>query len=241
MLWPVTPELVPPPPSGRVFRTERRVRVADADEHGRLRLDAVARFVQDIGSDDVTDAGLDPATPWVIRRSAVRVEGWPQLGERLEVATWCGGIGSRWAERRVSFVGRDSRVEVATLVIHLDGTGRPARVPDVFHERYGEAAQGRTLSSRLSLPAPSEGAGRRPWPLRSTDLDVMGHVNNAIPWAVVEDEHHRWGELPTEATVEWLGAIEAGDEVEVVTAGELLWLAVGGAVRVAAQSSASSR
>jgi acyl-ACP thioesterase len=241
MLCPVTPVIVPPPPSGRVFRTERVVRVADADERGRLRLDALARFVQDIGSDDVADAGLDPTTPWVIRRSAVEIEGWAQLGDRLAVRTWCGGIGSRWAERRVSFEGSAGRMEVATLVVHLDGAGRPARVPAIFHEIYGEATQGRTLTSRLSLPPPGDDATTRPWPLRSSDLDVMGHVNNAVPWAAVEDELHRQGAIATAAVVEWLGPIEIGDEVELRTHDDLLWLVVGGQARVAAQSSASSR
>ena len=119
--------LVPRPPVGRVYETSRRVRVADADDRGRLRLDAVARFVQDVGNDDVADAGLDPTVPWVVRRSEVEVDGWPQLGERLEVATWCGGTGSRWAERRVSFRSSSGVLDVATLVVHLDRSGQIGR------------------------------------------------------------------------------------------------------------------
>src|SRR5438309_6754250 len=120
--------MVPRPPEGRVFETSRRVRVADAAPDGRLRLDAVARFVQDIGNDDVADAGHDVNVPWVVRRSEVRVDGRPRLGERLAAATWCGGTGSRWAERRVSFTSPSGAVDVATLVIHLDGAGRPAKL-----------------------------------------------------------------------------------------------------------------
>jgi len=235
--------IVPRPATGRVYETTRRVRVADADETGRLRLDAVARFVQDVGNDDVADAGLDPNIPWVVRRSEVAAHGWPQLGERLRIATWCGGTGSRWAERRVTFAGDSGTIEVATLVVHLDASGRPARLPSWFDEIYAAAAQGRTLTSRLTLPGPPEGAASRPWPLRSTDLDVMGHVNNAVTWAAVEDEWHRRGVLPEAVTVEWSGSLEADDEVAVLTSGDALWLAVDGAVRVAAlaQSSASTR
>ena len=215
------------------------MRVADADPTGRLRLDAVARFVQDIGNEDVADAGLDPNVPWVVRRSHVVVDGWPKLGDRLSVATWCGGVGTRWAERRVSFVAESgATVDTATLVIHLDRRGRPSRLPEWFDEIYAEAAQGRALSSRLTLPPPPEGAAGRAWPLRSTDLDVMGHVNNAISWAAIEDECARLGMVPDGVTVEWAGSIEGDDTVEVrsapVEAGLGIWLMVGSQVRIAA-------
>ena len=230
--------MVPRPPSGRVYETSRRVRVADADPTGRLRLDAVARFVQDIGNEDVADAGLDPNIPWVVRRSHAAVDGWPQLGDRLSVATWCGGVGGRWAERRVSFASESGAcVDIATLVIHLDKAGRPARLPGWFEEVYAEAAQGRTLSSRLLLPSPPDDVDRRVWPLRSTDLDVMGHVNNAITWAAIEDECDRRGASPAHVTVEWSGSLERGDTVELVSgaiADDLgVWLEVDGTIRVA--------
>jgi hypothetical protein len=84
--------------------------------------------------------------------------------------------------------------------------------------------------------------------VRSTDLDVMGHVNNAVTWAAVEDECARRGVLPVAATVEWTGALEASDAIELRSTPTGVWLVVGGAVRVAAellaspsQSSASSR
>lgn len=226
--------LVPRPPVGRVFETSRRVRVADADPGGRLRLDAVARFVQDIGNDDVADAGLDPNVPWVVRRSEVAVDGWPQLGERLEVATWCGGTGSRWAERRVSFRSGSGVLDVATLVVHLDRSGRPARLPDWFESTYAEAACGRTLTSRLVLPGPPDDAEVRPWPTRSTDLDVMGHINNAVTWAAIEDECHRRAILPSTFAVEWSGALEVTDDIALRSTPKGAWLTVADAVRVAA-------
>ena len=227
--------LVPRPEVGRVFETTRRVRVADADPTGRLRLDAIARFVQDVGNDDVADAGLDPNIPWVIRRSEVSVDGWPRLGERVAIATWCGGTGSRWAERRVRFATASGLVDTATLVVHLDGLGRPARLPDWFESTYAEAAVGRTLNSRLVLPGPPDGAPSRPWAVRSTDLDVMGHVNNAVAWAAVEDECARRGVLPVAAVAEWSGALDGAGAVELRSDGAGLWLVEDGMVRVAAR------
>jgi len=65
-----------------VFRAGRRVRLADADPTGRLRLDACARYLQDIGNDDTTDSGMDHAdTTWVVRRAVVDVHRRPRWGE----------------------------------------------------------------------------------------------------------------------------------------------------------------
>ena len=43
------------------------------------------------------------------------------------------------------------------------------------------------MSSRLSLPAPPPEAPSTPWPIRAADLDVFGHVNNAVAWTVFEE------------------------------------------------------
>ncbi|MEA3018681.1 MAG: hypothetical protein QOI47_205, partial [Actinomycetota bacterium] len=56
------------------------MRLADADPTERLRLDALARFLQDVGNDDTADAGHDTATPWVARRTTVEADGWPRIG-----------------------------------------------------------------------------------------------------------------------------------------------------------------
>jgi hypothetical protein len=51
-------EMVGPPSAGRTFAGRRRVRLGDCSPGGRLRLDAAARYVQDLSDDDTRDAGL---------------------------------------------------------------------------------------------------------------------------------------------------------------------------------------
>lgn len=234
-------DLAPRPERGRVFETTGRVRLGDADPAGRLRLDALARTLQDLGNDDLADAGLDPSSPWLARRSVVVAERWPQLGEATDLATWCGGTGSRWAERRSSVrTATGAVVDVATLWVFVDG-GRPARLPQWFADTYGEACRGRTVSSRLTLPPPPEDAPARPWAIRAADLDVLGHVNNAATWAAVEEECARGGIVPRRATLEYHAPIEWGDDVELrserLDGGLRLWLVVDGATRAAAEVS----
>lgn len=232
-------DLVPEPEVGRRYAASRRVRLADADPRGRLRLDALARLLQDVGNDDLADAGLDNRSPWVARRTVVEADRCPRLGARMTLTTWCGALGSRWAERRTSITSDDGgRAEVASLWVFLDGASRPARLPPWFLETYAEAAQGRVVTSRLSHPPPPAQAASRPWAVRSTDLDVLGHMNNAATWSAVEDEAWRRGIVPRRAELEYHAAIDPDDVIELRSTtdetGVRLWLTVGASVRASA-------
>lgn len=214
---------VPLPDRGRTFSASRRVRLGDVSPNGRLRLDALAEYVQDVSNDDTVDAGLRDDMAWVVRRTVVEVHAEARLREQLELTTFCGGTGGRWAERRVVVRGdRGAHIETATLWVHLDlSTGRPIPLPAQFHELYDEAAGGRTVRARLRHGSPDlshPGISRAPWPLRFCDFDVMDHVNNAVSWAALEEERapRRHLRAPVRAEVEYRDAIERGHRVERV-------------------------
>jgi acyl-ACP thioesterase len=212
---------IPPLPGSRVFETSRPVRLGDADATGRLRLDALARHLQDVATDDYTAAGLgDEPVVWVVRRAAFRILRWPRYLERVSYATFCGGIGRQWAERRTAGRGdAGGHVEAAVLWAALDSrSGRLSALPAGFATTWGVGA--RRVSARLQLDAPPPEAGGRPWALRSTDLDVLGHVNNACHWEAVEDELARVlpGRIPVAAECEYPLPLDRGDAVRVVSA-----------------------
>ena len=156
-------DLVPRPSSGRVFEGARRVRLADVSPAGRLRLDAAARFLQDLSADDTADAALPDAEAWVVRKTVIEVAAFPRYLEPLALATWCSGTGSHWAERRISIVGeRGGAIEAATTWVHIDlDSGRPTRIPAGFDDLYGEAHGGRRVKARLDHPDPPDGEPRR--------------------------------------------------------------------------------
>ncbi len=217
------------PGTGRRHEHRRRVHLAEGSPRGRLRLDAVARMLQDVSDEDTTLAGFPPDEPWVVRRADVAVHAFPAFRDVVTVTTWCSGIGGRWAERRVRIVGdAGGRIEAAVLWVHLDERGRPARLPDGFDDLYGEAARGRRVRARLQhAPAPpSDGAEpdgtvrRWAFPLRFRDFDVMGHVNNAVSWEPVEDALADRPDLraPLRVGVEHPAPIDAGSAPEVIVA-----------------------
>lgn len=180
----------PPTAEERRFAEPRRVQLGDVDAHGRLRLDALSRYLQDAADGDAADAGLVAAGgPWVLRRGHLRVRRWPRFRERLAVTTWCSGVGACWAERRTSVADEDGEpaADTVTTWVHVDpATGRPRRIPEGMDAVYGGRALWRRVDARLRLPVEAPpGAEARPWPLRRADLDVMGHVNNAAALAPV--------------------------------------------------------
>ncbi|HEY1734060.1 MAG TPA: acyl-ACP thioesterase domain-containing protein, partial [Acidimicrobiales bacterium] len=78
--------MAPPLPGrGRVFTAGRRVRLGDALPSGRLRLDALARYLQDVAADDVAEAGFPDEARWVVRTTHVEVHTWPVYDEAIEV------------------------------------------------------------------------------------------------------------------------------------------------------------
>ncbi len=204
---------------GRVYRSRRRIRLSDTTAAGRLRLDAAARYAQDIASDDVDDAGIDDGgRVWVVRRAAFDVV--VPFGEDrfADVATWSGGLGPRWAGRRTTIAGDGGgRIEGETLWAYIDReTQRLARLPEAYSAVYGASPP--APSPRLELPRdPAAGAARRPWPLRISDVDILGHVNNAVHWAAVEALLAEAGgaDRRLRAMVEYRDALDVEDPVEL--------------------------
>lgn len=201
------------PPAGRVHRGAARVRLADARPCRRGRLDALARLLQDVAEDDVEDAGLGDEVGWMLRRTAMRVERFPVLGEQLSLVTFCSGTGARWAERTTLVTG-DAGARVATRAVWVAidrRSGSPARLDARFEDVYGPSAGGRTVGLRLTLPGPPAGMARaateRSWPLRAADLDVWGHANNAVAWAAIEDALEEQPLTPLAAAVEHPAAL----------------------------------
>jgi acyl-ACP thioesterase len=211
----------PKPTRGRTFGGRRRLRLADVDAHGRLRLDALARFLQDLAIDDVSETGWGwPEHVWVVRRIHVEVPAPFLEDEEVAMVTWCSGLATIAAGRRWSVTGnRGGRAEVDSVWIHLGPDGRPRRIDDF--DPYAEATGGRRVSARPQLAPPPDDAPCSPWPLRSTDVDLHGHVNNAVHWQAVEQLLAAGGpdpRAPLRARLDYREALDYEDELELAVA-----------------------
>ena len=222
--------------TARRFSAHRPIRLSDTDQLGRLRLDAVARYLQDVAADDVLDAGWAPDEHiWVVRKTELDVTQ-PFLADTaVELETWCAGTGASAALRRTMLTGdRGGRVEAEMTWIHLGPNLQPLRLGERFLSVYGESAAGRPAPTRFELPGPPVDANDVDWQVRATDIDRLRHVNNAAYWSPFEEVFgQRLGE-PYRATLEYRQPLDLGDELELRVAGESMWFTVGGQVRAAA-------
>jgi acyl-ACP thioesterase len=185
-------ELGPRQSNGRTFSHRRNPGFAECAPSGRMRLDAIACWLQDVAYADVEDAGLAQAAVWVVRRTRLRVHRFPRFGEHFEVTTFCSGLGRMWAERRTDVLlsgSSDAVVQAVSLWVHLDREQwRPMVLTEPELAVYASAAGNRRVTARLRHPAAPNGDRGTPWRFRLTECDIADHVNNAAYWGPLEEE-----------------------------------------------------
>lgn len=217
------------PARGRVFGAQRRPALADCAPSGRLRLDAIARWLQDVAYLDVEDAGLAEVAVWVLRRTRIAVAPFPRFPDHLRLDTFCSGAGRMWAERRTLITrAGESRplVQAIALWVHLDPvSGEPTPLTPAEVEVYGASVSDWQLPARLLHPRPDGTEPATPWRFRAVDCDLAGHVNNAAYWAVLEEEELLCGPEPdaVDAEIEFRAAAQPG-EVAVLTGAGMRWI-----------------
>jgi acyl-ACP thioesterase len=200
-------EILPRPDGVRAFAGPAFAGIADCAPSGRVRLDALARWLQDIAYLDVLDAGLASVAVWVVRRTRIRVHRWPRFAERFELTTFCSGLGRMWAERRTD-VRRPGTsvpdVEAVSLWVHLHPERRvPFPLSEAEVTAYSGSAAHRRVTARLRHPLPP--ASCEPgseWTFRSTESDIADHINNAAYWQPLEEEMLLRGSEPGPIDIE---------------------------------------
>jgi len=219
-------EIVPLPAQGRVFGHGFVAGLADAAPSGRVRFDALARWLQDVAHADVRDARFSERSIWVIRRTRLCVARFPRLEEEVIVRTFASGLGRAWAQRRTSIVtAGGGAVEGVTLWVHLDPRdGRPAPLSAEEIAVYEPSTGGRTINARLRHPAPPPDAVSRSWTFRSAELDLGDHINNVASWTALEEELLAGPEPEAlDVEVEYRTPAQPGPH-EVLSAGPRRWI-----------------
>lgn len=213
-------------PHPDVFDRQWPLRVADIDRNGRLRMDAAARHIQDIGQDQLREGGYQETHPlWIVRRTMMDLIRPIEFQDMLRVRRWCSGTSNRWCEMRVRIDGRrgGGLVESEAFWINISReTQGPARISDDFLAGLKRT----TTVDRLRWKAYLKAGGRddaaeiHEYPIRFTDIDLFDHMNNSVYWSVVEDYLSAYPELlaaPLRVTLEHDAAVALGDKLEIVS------------------------
>jgi acyl-ACP thioesterase len=207
-----------------VFDLEWPLRVADIDRNGRLRLDAAARHIQDVGQDHLRELGFEDTHPlWIVRRTMVDLLRPIEFQDMLRLRRWCSGTSNRWCEMRVRIDGRKGGlIESEAFWININrDTQMPSRIGDDFLEGLHRTTDVGRLRWKAYLKAGSrEDASQiREYPVRVTDIDLFDHMNNSVYWCVIEDYLSGTPELlggPIRVTIEHDAPIALGDKLEII-------------------------
>lgn len=218
-----------PDPHPDVFDRQWPLRVADIDREGRLRMDAAARHIQDIGQDQLREMGYEATHPlWIVRRTMMDLIAPIGFQDMLRVRRWCSGASNRWCEMRVRIDGKrhGGLVEAESFWININ---RETQGPARMSEDFLAALKRTTTVDRLrwkaylnvSGRAAREGAAEiHEYPVRFTDIDLFDHMNNSVYWTVVEDYLSSYPELlaaPLRVTLEHEAPVALGDKLEIVS------------------------
>jgi acyl-CoA thioester hydrolase len=177
-----------------------RVRYHECDALGRVHHANYLRYMQEAAFDASAAAGYDMARytamgcHWLIRETNLKVLAALRYGDSVQVKTWVADF-RRVRSRRayeLRLTGSDELVAQAyTDWVFLDqNTGRPVAIPEEMVAAFYPEGLPDSVPPREHLPdAPPPPPGvfctrrRVDW----RDLDAVGHVNNAVYLAYVED------------------------------------------------------
>lgn len=190
----------------------------------RVKPSAIANALQEAARKHADSLGWGVETIqqkklyWVLARTRVEIAKRPGYASKITIHTWPKGTAGRYALR--DFEGsanqRDFLKATSSWLLVDALTGRPASVDqlsELFNERANEHAI-ETPAEKITIPEKFDGE-LVVEPLYS-DLDVLGHVNNAryLDWA--------WSAVPEDIrmrtkgwTVNYLKEVKAGQTMTV--------------------------
>lgn len=213
-----------------MFDWRREVRTGDVDAGERLRLDGVARYLQDIAFDHIdamSDLYGEVNPVWVVRRSVIDVLRPVEWRERVHLQRWCSGMSTRWATMRVRIDGTGGGlIETEGFWININReTGAPARISGAVEADLASRTTEHRLRWRPMLTEAVPDAGgpdvaESAFALRSTDVDPLQHLNNAVYLHPVEEllaqpQAQRLRVRPHRVVVEYLRPIDPGADLRI--------------------------
>ncbi|MCV7214795.1 hypothetical protein H7J51_05785 [Mycobacterium crocinum] len=240
----VTAPLRELPEDGYVYSTAWKMLTSDIDRQQQLRLDAVARYIQEVGAEQLIDAGFEHVHPhWIVQRTVIDVltpMTWPSA---ITFRRWCSAISLRWCTMRVRLDSPDGgRIETEGFWINMNKeTLTPSLMDEGFFNKLATTTDEHRLKWRAWLPGPvPPDAEALPFALRDTDIDIFDHVTNTAYWHGIHEvtaRHPHVASAPYRAMVEYRRPIALRDEVTIRhrADGDLVrcWFCVGDEVHAA--------
>ncbi len=177
-----------------------RIGLFDIDYRFKLRVEAVARFFQEIAVHHSTGIGAGPEVllkkglVWFLSRLEIEFFRYPTLGDEIRIVTWSRGFKGYKGYRE--YLIESSQGEVARgsgVWLFFDFMRkRITKVPPEISERY-EIEEERWFDKEIddwTFGGRIEPEKEMEISLRHSDFDVNGHVNNTVYLCFLETLYH---------------------------------------------------
>ncbi len=170
-----------------VYTGRVRVRHHELDAFGRAYPAAHLRWIAQAAIDASTDAGFDAAwylaagAHWLVRRTTFDVLRLARADAELAIRTWVADVRRVRSLRRYDVRDADGApvLSAETDWVFVDASGRLKRVPEAMERGFGRADGEMPARSPWRAPDPPPAPARATYAVRWSDLDSLGHVNNA--------------------------------------------------------------
>jgi len=179
-----------------IFSSEFKISSYDLDPRGRARLTTMANFFQEVAYHHANELGLgydqmkSRKHIWALSRMRIQMDRYPEWNERITLETWPSGAEKLFALRDFRVVDSEDnvigRASSAWLILDMETHRliRPKEIIDQFKMIILEKHMFERSLERIAIPS-------EPVPLNHhrvvfSDLDIVGHVNNAryMEWCI---------------------------------------------------------
>lgn len=210
-----------------IHRTSYKVRISDADKNGTLKCNGLLQMLQEAATEHATILGVDfkALKPlnlgWAVSKFVINITRLPQWGERINVTTWASDK-DKVATYREFVVTDSSGIELVSArsqwVLFDTRERKIARMGKIQDWSRLEKKYANT-SEFLPLKPPENVVSSAVCAARNDDIDLNGHVNNAVYliW-VIESLPYNFKGLPNQIRINFLEEVMPHTDVEVICA-----------------------
>ena len=171
-----------------LYREEHPVKFNEIDASGLMNVRSLFNCLQEAAynSSRVLGTSIDAMqverVTWVYTRLLVEVSRYPSFMENLRLSTWRSHCDGNTAFRE--FLMEDPAGAViaratAQLVLLSIDTRRPAEIPEFMKSQFAPELGSAASVSVEKLAEPGAPENEIEFRVRSSDIDINGHVNNA--------------------------------------------------------------
>ncbi|MBO5913234.1 MAG: hypothetical protein J6Q76_07170 [Clostridia bacterium] len=174
------------------FEWDFRVTSFDVDTFNRLRLSSLMKYQQEIGGMHLFEFGTtsermakEQNLAFIFTKMNIAIHQLPKAQDKVIMRTWCSGLkGVRFTRNYLLFdenrkLLTEAKVEVTTLDLKTRKIVRPNEINGFSDFLYNDELENMAdAPTKLTVPDKLEAVYTRP--VRFSDIDYNGHVNNTV-------------------------------------------------------------